>query len=126
MKKPPEKCGLTLIEVLLASAILSISLAVMLTGASNCLKVIHRAKEFQTAQWALNKGELAYPIVNTNDVMGLAVGPVEFDEGFAYERIVEEDDDEDNLFVVRNRVLWSKRGGENVEEVVRYVLQADK
>lgn len=118
--------GMTLIEVMLASTILSVGLAVLLTGASRCMTVIHRAKNYQTAQWTLNIGELEYPMTDTNDVMNLAIGPIEYENGFSFERIVEEDDDEDNLFLVRTKVTWLDRGRSTTEEVIRYMLQAEK
>lgn len=118
--------GVTLIEVLLAASILGTGLMVLLTGASRCLTVVHKAKNYQIAQWTLNMGELDYPVIDTNDVLSLAVRPFEYDNGFTFERIVEEDDDDDGLFLVRTVVSWPERGRVAKEEVVRYVLQVEK
>jgi len=120
-----KKTGMTLIEVLVASVILGAGLMVLLTGASRCLAVVHKAKNYQVAQWTLNMGELDYPVIDTNDVMDLAVPPYEYDNGFTFERVVEDDDDDDGLYVIRTIVTWPERGRVAKEEVVRYVLQVE-
>lgn len=119
------RCGLTLIEVILAVAILSVGLTVLLTAASRCLAVMKTAKNYQIAQWTLNRGEVDYPLVNTNDVKKLEVDPVSYPGGFTFSRVVEDDEDEDGLFVVRTRVSWSKGDRGSYEETVRYILQVE-
>jgi prepilin-type N-terminal cleavage/methylation domain-containing protein len=118
--------GMTLIEVFIAVVILSVGLVVLLTAASRCLAVMKAAKYYQNAQWTLNKGDLEYPITPTNDVMQLAVSPVEYPGGFTFSREVEEDEDEDELFVVRTKISWFNHSREMTEEIVRYVLQQSK
>ena len=118
--------GMTLIEVFIAVVILSTGLVVLLTAASRCLAVMKSAKNYQTAQWTLNKGDLDYPVVPTNDVKQLEVSPVEYPGGFTYSRVVEEDDDKDLLYVMRTKVSWSDHSREMSEEVVRYVLEMPK
>jgi len=120
------KRGLTLIEVILAVAILSVGMTVLLTAASRCLAVMKTAKNYQIAQWTMNRGEVDYPIVDTNDVRKLEVDPVLYPGGFTFSRVVEDDDDEDGLFVVRARVSWSKGDRESYEEIVRYILQVEE
>lgn len=116
---------MTLIEVLLAAVLLGISLTVILMGISSCLSVMRAAKRFQEAQWVLGLGELAYPIKATADVMEDV--PVSADsglfEGYSFEREVEEDEDEDGLFVVRTRVFWGSGGPGAAEEVVHLVFE---
>lgn len=118
--------GFTLIEVFLAVSLMSIGLVVMLTAVTKCLAIMKAAKQFQTAQWTLNKGDLDYPIVATNDVKKLEVSPVEYPGGFVFSRHIEEDDDKDFLYVVRTKVAWSDRSREMSEEVVRYVMEIPK
>ena len=117
------KRGFTLVEVLLATAILSISLVVLLTGMSRCLAVMKAARNYQTAQWTLGQGEVDYPMTATNDVRKLAVDEVKYDNGFTYSRTVEDDEDEDGLYVVRIVVKSSERQDAPREGVVRYVWQ---
>ena len=117
--------GMTLIEVLLAAVMLAIGLTVILTGISSCLAVMRTAKRFQEAQWVLGLGELAHPMKETEDVMEDV--PVSADsglrDGYTFEREIEDDDDEDGLYVVSTRVSWGKGGPGSFEEVVQYVFQ---
>lgn len=115
------KKGMTLIEVIIAVLILSTGMTVLLTGASRCVAVMKKAANYQKAQWVLGMGNLEHPLTATNEPMDLAVGPIDY-EGFKYVREVEEDDDKDGLFVLRERAIWSYRGSEAYEEAVRYVL----
>ena len=79
---------------LLAVAILGVSFAVLLTGASRCLGVIKLARNYQEAQWTFSMGEAENPILATNAVEDIAVSPVTYDNGFTFWREVEEDEDE--------------------------------
>jgi len=117
------RAGLTLIEVLIATAILAAGLTVLLTGASRCLAVMKRSKQYQKAQWTLNLGELENPLILTNDVENMEVSAVDYPGGYTYSRTVDEKDpeDKDGLYVVRSRVTWSSRSRESSEEIVRYV-----
>ena len=119
------KRGFTLVEVLLATAILCVSLVALLTGASRCMAVMKAAKNYQTAQWVLGQGEVDSPITSTNDVKTLEYEH-EYDNGFKYERTVEDDDDEDGLYLIRIVVTWTDRDDGPREEVVRYVLEQKK
>jgi prepilin-type N-terminal cleavage/methylation domain-containing protein len=117
------KRGFTLVEVLLAAAILGASLVVLLTGASRCLAVMKSAQRYQQAQWTMGQGEVDHPMLTTNDVKSLVVDEVKYDNGYTYSRSVEDDEDKDGLYVVRIVVTWSERENGPREEVVRYVLQ---
>lgn len=113
----------------MATAILGLGLSVLLTGLSSCLAVIRVASRFQDAQWVLGMGELEYPMPeNPEDVMeDVAVsGDDSLAEGYTFERLVEEDEDEDGLYVVRTRVTWGSGGPGAVEEVVQYVWQPEE
>ena len=120
------KKAFTLVEVLLATAILSVSLVALLTGAARCLSVMQQAKSYQTAQWTLGLGEVDHPLEATNDVKSLAVDEVRYPNGCAYSRTVEDDEDEDGLYLVRITVTWPDKGSVAREEVVRYVFQQKK
>jgi len=115
--------GFTLVEVLLAVVILSVGLTALLTGAARCIAVMKTAKSYQDAIWTLNKGEAEHPLtVVTNDIKSLEVSNEEYPNGFSYSREVEDDEDEDGLYVVRARATWSEKGRESKEEVVSYVM----
>jgi prepilin-type N-terminal cleavage/methylation domain-containing protein len=115
------RAGFTLVEVMLAMLILGIAMGVLLTGASRCLAVMKVARNYQTAQWVMGMGEQEYPPSYTNDVKELNVDPKKYDNGYTFSRVVEDDDDEDGLFVVKTRVQWSERNMEAVEEVARLI-----
>ena len=119
--------GFTLIEVLLAAAILGMGLGMMMTAASRCLAAMKQARKYQEAQWTLNMGLLDYPLMPTDDVEDWNVSGESYDNGLAFSREVEEEDaeEEDGLFVIRSRVTWSRNGREGFEEVVGYELNLE-
>ncbi len=121
------KRGFTLVESLLAAVILATAVVVLLAGASRCLAVMKSAKNYQTALWLAGLGDAEHPFVETNDLELLTVDKKMHENGFAYERVVEDDDDEDNLYVVRTRVTWPGRGDRVMqEETTRYVWVREK
>lgn len=52
----------TLLEVMIATIILSTGLVVLLTSFMNCQKVMMASQDFETAQYVLTLGETAYPL----------------------------------------------------------------
>jgi prepilin-type N-terminal cleavage/methylation domain-containing protein len=119
------KRGFTLVEVLLAVVILSLGLTVILTGTGRCLAVMKKARTYQDAIFALQKGEAEHPLTTvTNDIKNLEVQAENYGE-FTYSRTIDEDTDEDGLYVVHSRVAWTERGKESFEEVVCYVLSLE-
>lgn len=121
--------GFTLVEVLLATVILSFGLMSLMTGLGSCATLMSLAKEYQGAQYVFSLGELKYPIVESTDVEDeLPVDPdPDLAEGYVFERTVDEKDlatneVDDGLYVVRTRVSWGD-GPEQFEELVRYVRQ---
>jgi prepilin-type N-terminal cleavage/methylation domain-containing protein len=126
-----KRCGLTLIEVLLAVTILSLGMVVMLTAISRCLRVMSVSTSYHNALWALSAGDAEFPMLQTEkrDDMEPEDFEVSVEDfgGISYERTIEDpyesDQDSDaRMIVVRTRVAWSDRGKENAEEVVRYWL----
>ena len=57
-----DRSGFTLLEVMIATIILSIGLVVLLTSFSNCQKVMKASQDHETAQYVLSLGETVYPI----------------------------------------------------------------
>lgn len=129
---PRGSPGMTLIEVLLATAILSVGLAMLLTAASRCLAVIRAAKTYQTARWTLSLGELEHPYnpSPTNKVEDFEVDAYEPEpgNGFQFSRTVDDEaaEDTDGLRVIHTKVKWESRGHEAFEETVRYVYLPKK
>jgi prepilin-type N-terminal cleavage/methylation domain-containing protein len=115
--------GFTLIEVLVATLLLAVGMTSMLVAASRCLQVMKRASLYQETQWTLNRGELDFPMLPTEEVEDWDVSGETYENGLLFSRTVEpwSEEEEDGLFVVTSRVTWSTRGRELYEEVIRYV-----
>ena len=122
MTEKTNKNAFTLVEAVLAIAIISVSAIAMLAATSTCLGAASRARNYHTAVAVLDQGELEYPLLPTNAVEDNIVEPYEpLLEGFVFSRDVEEIEDEEDLFVIRTRVTWSRRGRDSFEEVVGYL-----
>lgn len=131
MTTPATRSGMTLVEVLLALAILSVSAAVLMTATSRCLSVVRVAKNYYEARRLLELGDLDYPVLvikktdgvqgNEDKAINLNVGPIEYLNGFTFERVSERSEDQEDLLIVRTRVSWSARGRDAFEEVTTYL-----
>ncbi len=129
------RAGLTLIEVLIAAAILGVGMTALLTASSRCLAVMRAAKQYQEAQWALNLGELEHPVLMVTSG-GLEIDPetqwavsaTRYGNGLIFTREVEEahPEEEDGLYLLRTRVSWSRDERSGYEEIVRYVFVKEK
>jgi len=121
-----KKTGMTLIEVILAVTILSLGLSVLLSAAVKCLAVMKIAGRYQVAQWTRGLGDLEHPILEIEEIEDAKVDEVEYGEGYLYSREVDDDEDEDGLYVVRTRVSWSEGERDVLDEVVRYVWHPEE
>ena len=65
-----DRRGFTLIEVMVATIILSLGLAVLLTSFANCQRVMRLSQDYETAQYVLALGETVYPIPSPDLVTG--------------------------------------------------------
>ena len=65
-----DRRGFTLLEVMIATIILSIGLVVLLTSFANCQKVMKASQDHETAQYVLVLGETVYPIPSPDLVTG--------------------------------------------------------
>jgi len=136
--KRDKRRGLSLIEVLLAAAILGFGLSALMAQMSGGFRLLRVAKDFEDAQWVLAIGELKHPLRFKDDIeedLNVEADTLDDelpddlrDKRFVYEREVDEKEDpppnvaEDGLYVVRTRVKW----GDHTEEFVRYVWQKPK
>ena len=123
--------GLTLIEVLLAVAILSIGLVVMLTAIARCLGVLKVSEQYHKAMWAVSAGEAEFPLLRKPDTEpeDYAVDPQDYD-GITYTREVDDPDadsdgHEQRLLVIMTKVSWMGRGREQTDELPRYLYYAE-
>ena len=65
-----DRSGFTLLEVMIATIILSIGLVVLLTSFANCQRVMLASQDNETAQYVLALGETVYPIPAPDLVTG--------------------------------------------------------
>lgn len=123
--------GMTLIEVLLAIAILGVTLVVMLTAITRCLAVLHVADDFHKAIWALSAAEADAPMIQKPDGKpeDLAFGPEVYD-GITFTRTIEDPDEDDpaaniRLLRVAMELRWDGRGQEQVMRIPMYVTHEE-
>lgn len=100
----------------MATLILGVGIVALMQGIGACAEVFNASAFIHQAANVLNRGEVAYPFIVKNDPEeDLAVdadGNVM--DGWTFERWVEEDEDEDGLYVVRTKVVKG-RGGTGME-----------
>lgn len=126
-----SRSGMTLIEVLLAAAMLGLGLTTLLSGISSCLAVMRASREFQEAQWAMSLGELTYPLTAIQSIEDIVVdADSSLVDGFTFSRSVDEKDisdslKDDGLYVVRTRISWGAGGEGQSEELVGYIWHKD-
>jgi hypothetical protein len=138
-----NRVGFTLIEILIATMILSTGIMVLLTGVGNCAKMMTLAKQFQETQYIFSLVDLKFPIEATPDVendlpvdsmscVELLEDPspqmLEILERYTFVRTVDERELEmnqvdDGLFIVRSVVSWGPDEDDR-EELIRYVRQS--
>lgn len=118
---------MTLLEVLLAVMILGICVTGLMQGLGTSAEVFHAAQFVRQANNVLARGDAEHPaIIQSDPVDDLEVSPdADLLDGWTYERICEEDEDEDGIYVVRTRVVQGKGGPGNEIEFVSYVYYGD-
>lgn len=124
-----HKTGLTLVEVLLAVAILGIGIAGMIMAGSRCLAVARQARNFLQAREAIAQVEVESPLALVEDMDrandgGSLKAPY---EKFRWERVVEPVGlEDDHLYQVTTSISWSEQGRAGGESVVTYVYRPDQ
>jgi prepilin-type N-terminal cleavage/methylation domain-containing protein len=137
-----RRSGFTLVEILIATMILSIGIMVLLTGVGNCAQMMLLSKQFQEVQYVFTLVDLKYPIEATDnveeDIPVAASSATELVENaspqirevlerYTFERKVDEKELEtnqvdDGLYIVRSIVSWGPDEDDR-EELLRYVRQ---
>lgn len=120
--------GMTLIEVLLATFILGVCIISLMQGLAACTEVFNASAFIHQAANVLNRGEADHPLIIKTDPEEDLVVSADSDqqEGWTYERSVDEDEDEDGLYVVRTKVVKGKGGPGLEQEFLRLVYFATK
>lgn len=117
------RSGTTLIEVLLATVILGICILGLMQGLSACVEVFNASAFIHEAANVLSRGEAVHPMILESDPE--EDYPVDADssivDGWTFERTVDEDEDEDGLYVVRTKVVKGPGGPGMEQEFVRLI-----
>ena len=121
-----RRSGMTLVEVLLAVVILGICMLGLMQGISASLEIFNASAYIHEAANVLARGDAEHPmIIESDPLVDLGVdADSSLQEGWTYERTVEEDEDEDGLFVVRTKVVKGQGGPGMEEEYVRLIHYA--
>ena len=128
----PARAGLTLIEVLLAFALLGGGLAVLIAATAQGLGLVRQTRQYQTARLLLDAVAIDHPLGDVRELVN-QVEEGSFDppyDSFRWSRVVLSEDEDDAkdptyLYQVRTRVRWSDRGRESGEELVTCVFMPE-
>lgn len=127
-RTPPQpgsaaRAGLTLVEVILATAILGTGLSVLVAATSRCLAVAGKARQYETARRLIGQVDLEIPPDFEEIEEGVESG--RFGDpyrDYTWEReITAFEDEELEMFSVRTAVFWHSKGAEAKEEVMTYL-----
>lgn len=117
------RSGLTLVEVLIATAILAAGLTALISATGRCLAVARKAKELELARRLIGQVDLEIPPNFEEIEEGVESGRFGGDfKDYSWEReIVAFEEEEIEMFTVTTRVLWSAQGRDAHEEVTTYI-----
>ena len=112
--------GFTLVEVVLALAILGAGVFGLIAAASRCLAVARAARDFEVARRTLDLGDLDHPLVAHLNLQSVEVSPTEYPDGFLYSREVDEVPEQDDLFRVHTVVRSMREKRKATLDVLQY------
>jgi prepilin-type N-terminal cleavage/methylation domain-containing protein len=121
---PRSRAGFSLIEVMIATAILGIGIAGIVVAGSKCLAVARQARNYEVAREAVARVEIEEPIVLEEKIenaenSGTLEAPY---QNFTWQRSVERVGlEEDALYEVTTIVQWSEGSDKGREEIVTFV-----
>lgn len=127
--------GFTLVEVLLAMAILGLCMTGLLVAVSQSLSIARKAQLYDTARNLIARVELEQPLLLEEEIEeGVEDGDFEGGpDGYRWQRTIEYVEtgseetgifsEEQDLFKVTTRVIWERRGREEFEEVATYLYR---
>jgi len=111
---------MTLIEVMLAIVILGIAAGTLMLATARCMAVATKARHYSNAHRLISRVDVENPL--SRGEIDAETKSGKFDDHYSWEREVTENEDEnrENLYLVRTRVSWSARGRESFEEITGY------
>ena len=124
------RAGFTLLEVLLALAILGAGMMVLTSSVVQCLALARSAKEYETVRSLFSVLQLTEPLQMDEVEEGSDSGTFDGDfREYSWEReIVEVGEEEDEMFRIITTIRWGDRGsqGEEVLETYLHLPSAKK
>jgi prepilin-type N-terminal cleavage/methylation domain-containing protein len=120
-RSPARRAGLSLVEMLIAVAIASGGLTMLVAAANRCLSVIKKAKIYDDCRHLYAEVERAHPLQLDELEEGVDSGNFEGEFAqYSWERevrlfTVEEDD---GVYTIATRIRWDARARERYEEFV--------
>jgi prepilin-type N-terminal cleavage/methylation domain-containing protein len=123
MIKRPSSSGLTLVEVLLAMAVLSIAGISLISAMGQAVAVVRSARLYNHSHTLINRVQLENPLFDEDIDVGRESGVYQDVRlgAFNWTREISlVGEEEDRLFEVRIRISWAVRGQSSYEEVVFY------
>lgn len=117
------KRGLTLIEVMLAVAIMGIAGIALISAIGQGMAVVRGARLYSHAHTLLARVELEHPLFNDEIDVGVEQGRFDDRElgAFEWRRQIEAvGEEEDRLFLVTTRISWTRSGRRGYEEIAFY------
>jgi hypothetical protein len=114
-----RRAAFALLEVMVAVAILTLSMGALLVAATRCLAVMRVTRHYHNAVAVLDLGELDHPFVATNSIEDNVVDGKDYG-AYSFSRREEQTADEEHLFIWHTRVSWSARDRTAFEEVLTY------
>ena len=121
--------GMTLIEVLLALAILGLGLTVLIESAARCLAMARKAKNFETARYLLHRVELEHPLDASQTLTeGVEEGDFEAPyEHFSWRRmLIAAGLDDEPIFEVHTTIFWADGQRESSEETATLIFKPEQ
>ena len=125
----PARRGMTLIEVLLALAILGLGLAVLIESTARCLGVARRAKNFEAARYLLHRVELEHPLSGDQPLTeGVEEGVFDAPyDRFSWRRtLIGAGLEGEPLFEVHTQITWAEDRRESTEEFATMVFKPEQ
>ena len=120
-----RRSGLTLIEVMLAVAILGMALGGLIEAASRALAVVRQAQNYEMARRMLGRVDAENPLRLLDEIVageesgGFESGP----QGWTWTRMIADfgadDEQKKGLFQLTTRVSWSQGERRGMEETVQ-------
>lgn len=119
------RSGLTLLEVMIAVFIVSLTFTYLMTASTRALKTVRMAKEFEIARNLLERLKKEEPLqldeVDGDDRDGGRFDDKEYRD-YRWEReLTQVGEESDQFYLVKTRIIWESDDRKKQEQVVEYL-----